>query len=53
MKTIKSAIAFTELLSLGFATIGIRDTLWAVSGQLIEDISLALRQRRKPAARVA
>ena len=53
MKTIKSVIAFTELLSLGFATIGVRDTLSAVSGQLIYDISQALRHRRQPVARAA
>ena len=52
MKTIKSVIAFTELLSLGFA-IGVRDTLSAVSGQLIYDISQALRHRRQPVARAA
>jgi hypothetical protein len=53
MNKIKSVIAFTELLSLGISTIGVRDTLSAVFGQLIDDITQALRHQCQPASRVA
>jgi hypothetical protein len=53
MNKLKSLIAFTELISLGFSTIGVRDTLLAVFGQLIHDVTQALHHQRQPASRVA
>jgi hypothetical protein len=53
MQVIKSAIAFTELLSLGFATIDVRSTLSAVGSRLILDVARALHHRRQPAPRGA
>jgi hypothetical protein len=46
--TVQQAAAFVELLSLGFATIGIRATLIAVGGQLLT-FAPDLRQRRRHA----
>jgi hypothetical protein len=44
---LKGAIAFAELLSCGFATIGVRATLVAIAAQLIDDT--VLRAERPPA----
>jgi hypothetical protein len=53
MQLIRLAIAFTELLSLGFATIGARRTLSAVVGQLVQEIAQALHRRRQAASTAA
>jgi hypothetical protein len=53
MRMIESTIALTELLSLGFATIGVRRTLAAVGGQLLQDLVQTLRTRRQPISRPA
>jgi hypothetical protein len=39
---LRGAIAFAELLSCGFATIGVRTTLVAVGGQLLDDAAGAV-----------
>jgi hypothetical protein len=39
---LRGAIAFAELLSCGFATIGVRATLVAVGGQLLDDAASAV-----------
>ena len=38
-----TTIAFAELLSCGFATIGVRATLVAIGGQLVDDTIMRLR----------
>jgi hypothetical protein len=47
----RSSVAFIELLSLGFATIGARATLIAVAGQVlgIQPTSVAPPSRAMPA----
>ena len=47
--TVQQAVAFVELLSLGFATIGVRATLIAIGGQLLT-LAPDLRQQRRQAA---
>jgi hypothetical protein len=44
---IRRTIAFTELLALGFATIGIRPTLVALGGQLLADAVTSLGTGRR------
>ena len=46
---LRGAIAFAELLSCGFATIGVRETLVAVAAQLADDALGTLIRRRRPA----
>jgi hypothetical protein len=43
-------IAFVELLSLGFATIGVRATLLAIGAQLVDDCFYTVSSRRPSAA---
>ena len=47
--TAQQAVAFVELLSLGFATIGVRATLVAIGGQLLT-LAPDLRQQLRHAA---
>jgi hypothetical protein len=42
----RGAIAFAELLSCGFATIGVRATLLAIAVQLVDDTLFTLSGRR-------
>jgi hypothetical protein len=44
------ALAFTDLLALGFATIGVRATLAAISSQLLSDALPRSRPRHAPEA---
>jgi hypothetical protein len=44
---IRQTIAFTELLVLGFATIGIRPTLVGLGGQLLADAVTNLSTGRR------
>jgi hypothetical protein len=48
----RAAIAFAELLSCGFATIGVRATLAAIVTQLVHDTLFALSGRRLSVAEV-
>jgi hypothetical protein len=45
---IRGSIAFAELVSCGFATIGVRATLVAVAAQLADDALGTLIRRRRP-----
>jgi len=45
---LRGAIAFAELLSFGFATIGVRATLFAVAAQLADDAFVTLAARGRP-----
>src|SRR5262249_38699899 len=49
---LRGAIAFAELLSCGFATIGVRATLVAIAAQIVDDAVLAHGGRRPSAAEV-
>jgi hypothetical protein len=42
----RGALAFAELLSCGFATIGVRATLTAIALQLVDDTLVTLTGRR-------
>jgi len=48
----RGAIAFAELLSCGFATIGVRATLLAIAVQLVDDTLFTLSGRRLSTAEV-
>jgi hypothetical protein len=45
---LQGAIAFAELVSCGFATIGVRATLVAVAAQLADDAFVILIARGRP-----
>jgi hypothetical protein len=45
---LRGAIAFAELLSCGFVTIGVRATLVAVAAQLADDAFGTLIRRGRP-----
>jgi len=49
---LRGAIAFAELLSCGFATIGARATLVAIAAQIFDDALTTLGGRRASAAEV-
>jgi hypothetical protein len=49
---LRAAIAFAELLSWGFATIGVRATLAAIAIQLVDDTLFTLSGRRLSMAEV-
>jgi hypothetical protein len=46
---IRNTNNFAELLSLGFATIGVRATVLAVTSQLLEDAISGAHRQRHPA----
>jgi len=48
----RGALAFAELLSCGFATIGVRATLLALGLQLVDDALFTLSGRRLSTAEV-
>jgi hypothetical protein len=49
---LRGTIAFAELLSCGFATIGVRATLLAITVQLVDDTLFTLSGRRLSSAQV-